>query len=262
MEKSIFLFFILLLTNTFVFCQEDKDSLADNYIYPPNSYNNFDGLTPKESWDIHKAAYIKQLKAKGVTGKEYKKSLNEYEKQKADFLTRVEEQNRIAEVQRKKNEEQRAKNKIQREKNEKQRTKNEIQREKNEEIRKKYQKWIDNTEEILSKNIIISSQIDNSKPISFTVTSNKTLYLGIRAHVKSGTTLIEIFNPKGNKEGELSLKSQLGSNNRESEYTSGAFDKTISTTEVGEWQIKISSQKSNGNVAMSVRQSIKSVMNE
>ncbi|MBD0403043.1 hypothetical protein [Flammeovirga sp. EKP202] len=248
MGKSIIFLFVLLLSNTFGFCQVEKDSLLESYIYPPNSYNNYDGLTPKESWDIHKAAYIKQLKAKGGTSEEYDKSLLDYEKQKKEFLTLVEERNRIAEVQREKDAELRKKHAI--------------QRHLAEERRKKSQAWRENAKEILIKNITLTHQTDDSESMAFKVTSKMTLYIGIRAHIKSGSTLIEIYNPKGVKEGELSLKYQSDANQKVKEYTSGALDKTISNTEVGEWQIKISSQKSNGNIAMSVAQSIKPTVDE
>ncbi|WP_157491216.1 hypothetical protein [Flammeovirga sp. SJP92] len=233
-----------------MFCQVEKDKPADNYIYPPNSYNNYEGLTPKESWDIHKAAYIKQLKSKGSTGEEYDKSLLEYEKQKEEFLTQVKEQNRIAEVQREKDDELRKQHAI--------------QREKDAELRKKSQAWREHSEDILIKNITLSNKSNGSKPITFDVPTKTTLYIGVRAHIRSGNVSIEIFNPKGIKEGELSLKYQPNSNENSDgpEYTSGALNKTISNTDVGEWQIKISSQKSNGNIAMSVAQSIKPTVDE
>ncbi|WP_044212475.1 hypothetical protein [Flammeovirga sp. OC4] len=262
MGKTIIFLFVLLVSNTAVFCQVEKDSLPENYIYPPNSYNNYDGLTPKESWDIHKAAYIKQLKAKGGTSEEYDKSLLDYEKQKKEFLTLVEERNRIAEVQREKDAELRKKHAIQREKDAELRKKYEIQRRLAEEQRKKSQAWRENAKEILIKNITLTDQTNNSESIVFKVTSKMTLYIGIRAHIKSGSAQIEIYNPKGVKEGELSLKYQSDANQKVKEYTSGALDKTISNTEVGEWQIKISSQKSNGNIAMSVAQSIKPTVDE
>ncbi|MFD2034645.1 hypothetical protein ACFSKL_07595 [Belliella marina] len=351
MKKSIFLLFVLLVSSTFVFSQVKMDSLAVNYIYPPNPPNPpniYDGFTPKESWDIHRAAYIKQLKAKGLTDEELKKSLIEYENQKEEFIAQVKEKLRIAEIQRKNAEEQRALAAIERKKAEElrkqaeierakadeqrklaeiqrakadeqrklaeiqrakadeqrasdaierkkaeelrkqagierakadeqrkiaeiqrakadeQRKLAEIQRLKADEQRKKSQEWRNNSENILTKNITLSNESSNSKPIVFKVTSKTTLYIGIRAHISSGNALIEIFNPEGIKEGELSLKAKPSPNKGkgELEYTSGALDKTISNAGAGEWQVKISSQKSNGNVAMSVAQYIKPTVDE
>ena len=289
MRKSIFLLFVLLVSSTFVFCQVKNDSLADNHIYPQNFY---DGFTPKESWEIHKAAYIKQLKSKGVTEEEIKKSLEAYEKQKEEFLAKVTEEQRIAEAERKKAEEQRTLAAIERTKADELRKKAEIQRKKADDLRKladierakadeqrtksavertradelrkkadierakadalrkqadikrakadekrkKSQEWRKNAEDILIKNIALSYQSSDSQPIIFDVTSTTTLYIGIRAHINSGSTLIEIYNPKGVKEGELSLKhkskSDLNKHKEEPEYTSGALDKTIVNAQV------------------------------
>jgi len=303
-----------------MFSQVAQDSLGVNYIYAPNHFN--DSFSAEESWRIHKAAYIKQLKSKGLTDDEIKRSMVTYEKDKEEFIARVKEQHRLAAIQRQKADEQRAlaeierkraveqrrlaaiqrqkadelrkladverkkadeergKDAIQREKaNElrkqadierakadEQRKLADIQRAKAEEQRKKAQEWRKNAENILIKNITLTKQSNNSKPIIFKVTSKTTLRIGIRAQISSGTTLIEIYNPKGIKQGELSLnfKSESGSNEEREvlEYTSGALDKTISGAEVGEWQIKISSQKSEGTAAMSVAQYIKPTMDE
>ncbi|WP_299890049.1 hypothetical protein [uncultured Lacinutrix sp.] len=320
MKKSTFLLFVLLVSSSFTFSQVKKDSLNDNYIYPPESQGSF---TPKESWKIHRAAYIKQLKAKGLTDNEFNIKLISYEKQKEEFLAKVKEQHRIAEIQRKKANKQRALAAIERKKADKQRKLAVIQRKKADELRKladierkkadeqrvksgiqrlktielikqanierakadkqrklaeiqrikaekerkKAQEWRKNAENILTKNITLSKQSNNSsKPILFKVTSKTTLRIGIRANISSGTALIEIYNPEGTKEGELSLKfnSQSISNQEKEalEYTSGAFDKTIPDAKVGDWKIKISSYESEGNVAMSVSKYIKPTMNE
>ncbi len=303
-----------------MFSQVMQDSLGVNYIYAPNYFNN--SFSAEESWEIHKAAYIKQLESKGLTDDEIKRGMITYEKDKEEFIARVKEQHRLAaiqrekaaeqralaeiernkaseqrrlaaiqrqkadelrklaEVERKKAEEQRGRSAIQREKANKlrkqaaierakadeQRKLADIQRAKAEEQRKKAQKWRKNFEKILTKNITLTNQSNDSKPIIFEVTSKTTLRIGIRAHISSGTTLIEIYNPKGNKEGELSLnfKSKSGSDEEieELEYTSGVLDKTISGAEVGEWQIKISSKKPEGTVAMSVAQYIKPTMDD
>lgn len=318
MKKSAFLLFFLLVCSNFMFSQVAQDSLSEYNIYAPNTFN--DSFSAEESWEIHKSAYIKQLKSKGLTDDEIKKSMVSYEKDKEEFIAQVKKQQRLAAIQRKKATEQRAfaeivrkeademrkqadilrkdadelrkQADIARNNAEKQREKGSIQREnadelrkqaniqrakadeqrklayiqraKAEEQRKKAQEWRKNAENILIKNITLTNQSNNSKPIVFKVTSITTLRIGIRAHISSGTALIEIYNPKGIKEGELSLnfKSKSGSNKDGLNYTSGALDKTISGAEVGEWQIKISSHKSEGAVAMSVAQDIKTTMDE
>lgn len=318
MKTNTILLLILLASSNFMFSQVEQDSLGVNYIYAPNHFN--DSFSPEESWEIHKAAYIKQLKSKGLTDDEIKRNMVTYEKDKEEFIARVKEQHRLAAIQRKKAAEQRALAEIERKKAaeqrrlaaiqrqkadelrkladverkkaDEQRGKDAIQREKADELRKqadierakadvqrklaeiqkvkaeeqrkKAQEWRKNAENILIKNITLSNQSSRSKTIIFKVTSKTTLRIGIRAHISSGSTLIEIYNPEGAKEGELSLKFKKSVSNEEKEaleYTSGALDKTISGAEVGEWHIKISSQKSAGTVAMSVAQ-YKPTMNE
>jgi|GEM_PF-1741454 len=322
MKKSAFLLSFLLVCSSFMFCQVKKDSIEVINTYPPQSYgNSYDHFSPEESWEIHKAAYIKQLKSKGLTGDEFKRSMITYEKDKEEFIARVKEQHRLAAIQREKDANQRAKDAIQREKDAEERAKHAIQRKKDAEERakhaiqrekdaeerakhaiqrkkdaeerakhaiqrekdaeqrakdaikremaeaqrKKSQEWRNNAENILIENIPLSKKI-SIKSIPFNVTSKTTLRIGIRAHISSGTTLIEIYNPEGIKEGELSLehksKPTSSADNEFLKKTSGALDKTISGAEVGEWQIKISSKKSEGTVAMSVAQYIKPTMDE
>lgn len=320
MKTNTIILFILLASSHFMFSQVSKDSLGANSIYAPLDFNN--GFSAEESWEIHKAAYIKQLKSKGLTEDEIKKGMATYEKDKEEFIARIIEQHRLAAIQRKKADEQRVLADIQRKKAteqrkfaaiqrqkadefrkladvqrkkadeqrvkssalrekadelrkkadiqrviaDKQRQKAELQRVKADEQRKKAEEWRKNTKIILRKNITLTKQSINNKPIIFKVTSKTTLYIGVRAHISSGTTLIEIYNPKGIKEGELSLnfKSESGSKDEkeEMEYTSGALNKTIKGAEIGEWQIKISSQKSEGYVAMSVAEYIKPAVDE
>ena len=97
---------MLLVSSHFVFSQEAQDSLGVNYIYAPNHFSN--SFSAEESWEIHKAAYIKQLKAKGQTEDEIKSSMVTYEKDKAAFIAQVKEQLRLAAIQREKAAEQRA----------------------------------------------------------------------------------------------------------------------------------------------------------
>ena len=335
MKNTVILLFILLAGSNYTFSQVTQDSLNANNIYAPNNFNN--SFSAEESWEIHKAAYIKQLKSKGLTDDEIKRSMLTYEKDKEEFIAQVKEQHRLAAIQREKAAEQRAlaeierkkaaeqrkkadiqrqyadverekadvqrkyaedlrkqaniqrqKDKkfreeadelrkkadvqrqyadeqrkeadIQRKKAEEQRKLADIQRAKADKQREKADEWRNSFENIVTKNITLSNQQINAKQINFKVNKKTTLRFGIRAHISSGTTLIEIYNPVGVKEGELSLnfKSKSGSNEEREglEYTSGALDKTIFDSEVGEWQIKITSQKSEGTVAMSVAQYI------
>jgi hypothetical protein len=320
MKTNTFLLVMLLASCNLLSAQVVQDSISAHHVYAPNHFNN--SFSAEESWEIHKAAYIKQLQSEGLSEDAIERSMVTYEKDKEEFIAQVKEQYRLAaiqrelaaeqralaeiernkaselrklaaiqrdkadvlrdlaEVQRKLAEDQRGASAIQREKAaelrkqaEVQRAKAdvqrklaEIQREKAEVQRKKAQAWRDNTKNILRKNITLTNNSNNSKPITFNVTAKTTVHIGIRAHISSGATLVEVYNPKGVKEGELSLnfRPNAGSNEERDglEHTSGSLDKTISGAEVGEWQIKISSQKAEGTLAMSVAQYIKPTMNE
>jgi len=320
MKASTILLFILLTGCCFMLGQEESDTLDIDYIYAPNIFN--DSFSVEESWEIHKEAYIKQLKAKGLKDDEIEKSMVTYEKDLKEFTALVKEQHRLATIQRQKASEQRIlaemarkeadeirkqadllrkeadelrqqaeiirKNSserrvkdeilrekvdelrkladVQRQKAEEQRRLAEIQRLKAEEQRNIIQEWRKNVENILDKNITLSKQSENSEPIIFEVTSKKTLHIGLRAQISSGYALIEVYNPKGVKETELELdhKSKSGSIDHSdfSKSTTGSLDKTISDAEIGEWQIKISSQKADARLVISVAQYTKPTIDE
>jgi cell wall-associated NlpC family hydrolase len=301
-----------------MYCQIANDSLGGNYIYPIF----YESFSAEESWEIHKEAYIKQLKAKGLTVDEIEKKIIAYEKQKEEFIAQIYEQRRLAAIQRKeadkqrmqaeiqrakaneqrkqaviqrakadkqrkqaivqskiadeqrkqadiqraKADEQRQRADIQRAKANEQRKLADIQRAKADKQRKKAEEWRNSFENILTENIKLSSQSVNIKPILFKVNKKTSLLFGIKGKISSGSTLIEIFNPSGKKKGELSLEHKTTSGSTgENEFfksTSGYLNKTISDSEVGDWQIKISSQKSEGIVNITVAQYVKPTVDE
>lgn len=318
MRKRAFYLFILILSKGFLYSQVTNDSLGVKFIYP-QFYETF---SAEESWQIHKEAYIKQLKAEGLTEIEIDKKIVAYEKQKIDFIEKMTEQKRKAAIQRQKADEQRKQAVIQRKQaedqriqadilhqkaeeqrkeadvlrekvavterqNERQRKKAveqrkqaevqrqealklreeaEVQRKKAEILRREAEEWRNSFENIISERIIISSQSSNMKPIIINVNKKTPLLFSINGKISSGITLVEIINPNGKKEGELSLehKPKLESI-REDDFlnsTSGSLYKTISASEVGDWQIKISAKNSEGTVNVSVAQYAKPTLNE
>lgn len=179
---------------------------------------------------------------------------------------KAEEQRKQADTQMAKADEQRKEADTHRAKANEQRKLADIQRAKADEQRKKAEEWRNSFKDILSEKITLSNKSVNIKPILFKVNRKTALLFNIVGKVSSGITLIEIFNPNGEKEGELSLehktKSQLTEENEFFKSTSGVLNKTISDSEVGEWQIKISSQKSEGTVNISVAQYVKPTVDE
>jgi hypothetical protein len=332
MKKTVFLVFTLLVNTISIFCQEAQDLPSDNLIYP----SFYDSFSAEESWHIHREAYVKQLKAKGLTVEEIKKEVVRYDKQKKEFIARVREQQKRAAVQRKKADEQRALADIQRQQADEQRrqadvlrldaekqsdqaevlrkqaevnrgesnlqrqkaneqraqaavqrkqadehrAQAEIQRQKSEELRaqarvqrgqaevlrKNAEEWRNSFENILNEKIAILSKSSNSKPLNFKISKKTTLLLNIRGEISSGSTLIEIIDPTGQKKGELSLEHTKNPKSmRDNEFlnsTSGALNKTISDSMVGNWQVKITSQESEGTVHISVAKYIKPGMDD
>ena len=110
MKSKIFLsvLFIALWCNTNA--QTVKDTIASSNIYP-----SFTGtFSAGESWEIHKAAYLKQLKSQNLSQAEIDQRMKAYDQKKEEFIERslqlrkkAEELRANAEVQRKQAEVQR-----------------------------------------------------------------------------------------------------------------------------------------------------------
>lgn len=343
MRKSAVLLSILFICNGFLFCQVTNSSVGGNYIYP----QFYDSFSAEESWQIHKKAYLKQLNAEGLTADEIEKKLIIYENQKKEFIEKMEEQRKQADIQRQKAEEQRRQAEVQRKQAEElrkkagvlrveaeeQRKQADIQRkeaeklrkeadvlrkeaeeqrkqkgpllqkaneqrkkadlqfqkadelfksvdiqfkkmdeqlkkadlqfQKADEQRKKADEGRNNFEKIIREKIILSDKTGTTKPLIFEVTNKTSLLFDIQAEIRSGNTQIEIFNPKGKKEGELWLEhnTKPGSISEE-KITSGSLNKTISNADIGDWQIKILSQKSEGIITLFVAHVIKPTLDE
>ena len=309
-NRAILLLLGLLIISSFVFSQASKDTVQESSIYP-----QFHGaFSVDESWQIHKEAYKKQIIAEGLSEKEVNQKMQEYEKQKEEFLERVKEQKEvakkqrlIAEVQRQKAKEQRKLAKVQRQKAHEQRKlaqiqrqeskkhrqkANEqrkladIQREKSKEQRKlaavqrekagvqrkeaaKQRKIADeqrkkavelrkSIKKLKNENFNMTGKDSKIKSVEIVVSKKNTLFFNIDGDINSGKVLIEIFNPKGKKEGDLSLEHQKESvfkrKNKFTGSTSGSLNKTINTPEIGTWLVKVTPEKTKGNISISVAQ--------
>lgn len=310
-KGSAILVLIFFICNGFLFGQVTNDSLGGSAIYP----QFYDDFSAEESWQIHKEAYIKQLKKKGLTASELENKIAVYEENKKAFIENIKEQKKLAAIQRKEAEKLRAAAKVQRKEAEKlrevaaeqrkqagilrkeaadrrsefaaireqaevvrkeasiqrknaetQRKLAAIQRKEAKKLRAEAQKLRNSFDNILTKKITFTHQSANIKPIRINVDKKTNLHFSLHGTIRSGDTLVEIFNPKGKKEGELSLEHNTtttpNKQNAFSATTSGSFNKTISNADIGQWQIKITANKSEGNVNVSVAHYIKPVMNE
>ncbi len=297
MKKGFTLLLLILFTSHgLLFSQGTKDSLGGSYIYP----QFHDSFSAEESWQIHKEAYVKQLKAEGLSDDEIEQMIATYEKKKEKFIAKAAMQRKQAEVQREKAEEQRARaevlrqkadeqrkqaeiirkqaeesrsmHAVEREKADKLRKEAEVQRKKAEvarqhadEARKKAEALRNSFENMLTEKITISKQSSTIDPITFKIDRATTLHFSINGSISSGLTFIEIFNPSGKKEGELSLEHKNKSAMEDDEllkFTSGALHKTISDTAVGNWSIKVSAQNAEGTVHLSVARYVKPALDE
>ena len=298
-SRAILLLLGLIISSSSVFSQVSKDTLRVDYIYP-----QFHGyFSPEESWQIHKEAYKKQLEAKGLSDNEINKKMQEYEKQKEEFIEKIiaEKQRQLAEIQRQQADEQRKQADVQRQEAEKQRQLAEIQRQQADELmnqadvqrqeaekqrqkadeqrkeaetqrkiadeqRKIVEEWRNSIKNLLNENFTMSGEDSKIKSVKIKITNKNALFFNINGDINSGNVLIEILNPNGKKEGELSLEHRKVSTPKTetmlSGNTSGSLNKTINSPEIGDWLVKITPEKSNGNINISVAQYIKPTIDE
>ncbi len=228
---------LLFACKGFLFAQVEKDTLDEKSIFAPLPN---DALTAKESWDIHRTAFIKKLEKEGATAKEIKKRLVSYEKEKAEYIAQVIENLRLAEIKRHKGAELREKGA-------------EL-REKGAEIRRRADAWRKNYELLITKNITLSEDKDKIEPISFELDSETTISFGVRAHISLGTVQLLLYNPDGKIEAELNLEydPQNASKDGDMNFSSGSLDKIIAGAKAGRWQVIIIPENATGSIAFSV----------
>ncbi|KEO75206.1 hypothetical protein [Anditalea andensis] len=220
-------------------------------------------LMRKKAEEQRKDAEILRAKA------EQSRKEADVQRQKADDMRKQAEQARKeSAVEREKAEEQRKQALVQRERAEKQRVEADVQRKKAEEMRiqaeeqrKKAEKLRNSFENILTRNIEVYAAATVVDPIRISVDKKTTLYFSINSRLKSGNMLVEIINPRGEKEAELSMENKPNSaetlNDEFTKFTNGSISKTIADTEAGDWQIRIFPEKAEGTVSISVARYIK-----
>ena len=301
MKKNVFVGLFLILGCSFLFAQTRTDTTKSDEVYP----QFYDSFSAEESWEIHREAYIKQLKSKNLSDKAIKKELKIYDDKKADFIKRViklrkeaaekrlmvEKQREKAEALRAKAEEQRAvadelrkdaerqrkraeiirsrmekrveQASLQREEAVKQREFASIQRQKAvklrqaamvqrkeamlmrrdaEVIRRKAEKLRNSVEVLFSDNVEIKASQTSIERIPLQIKGDSGISISIFGSIKSGIAKMELFDPNGKKEGELTLEHKSDKNLKENTVvinTSGSFTKTIDNPKNGTWIIKI-----------------------
>lgn len=102
----------------------------------------------------------------------------------------------------------------------------------------------------LTRNIHLKGSSSTEK-IKIEVTENTNcIHLGINSIIQSGSLTIEVYDPKGNKQGNFSVESQIGSNKQFGESVCGQIQKTIKTPLKGEWIVKLIPNKAKGEVSI------------
>lgn len=266
-NRAILFILALLISGGLAFGQTAKDTVQNDTIQTKVKIY----FSPEKSWQISKEAYEKQLKAQGLTDREIQKKMQAFEQQKTHILVTLNDQLKTAEKQMKLSDEQRKIAEKQLEKFRKQYQSGEFQKQMAEvrvkmiAVRKKLaakQQKITmelrtNVHSLLNKDITLTGKDSKSQSVKVMVNQANTLFFNVAGNVSAGNVLIEIFNPKGQKEGELSLEHRHGSNAKPEPFsgsTSGSLNKIINAPQTGEWVVKIKPKKSKGHLHLSATQ--------
>ena len=264
-NRAILLLLGLMISSSFVFGQVPIDALRKDSVLPQlKSY-----FSAEQSWQISKEAYKKQLEATKLSENEIKQKIQEFEKQKPALiekinkqLKKVENQMVLSGVQRKTAEIELQKFAKQWGSGEFQRQMTDLQRSTAELEQKVAEEYNTSTKSIFNKSITISGNDSKTKSVRVKVTKSNPLFFNVGGKIDSGHVLIEIFNPKGQIQGELSLEHHKGTPKTGavfSDKTSGSVNNIINAPETGDWVVKITPERSKGHIHISVTQYTKPV---
>lgn len=259
-SRAILLLLGLIISSSFVFGQVPIDALRKDSVLPQlKTY-----FSAEQSWQISKEAYKKQLEAKGLSENEIKQKIQEYEKQEPALIERIKKQLKKVEnqmvlsgVQRKTAEEELQKFEKQWSSGEFERQTAEVLRNAADLQRKVAEEWSSSTKSLFNKSITMSGNDSKTKSVKVKVTKSNTLFFNIGGEISSGKVLIEIFDPKGQRQGVLSLEYHKGTPKTGavfSDKTLGSTNNIVNAPETGDWVVKIIPKKSNGLIHISVAQ--------
>jgi hypothetical protein len=86
----------------------------------------------------------------------------------------------------------------------------------------------------------------------------KHLMIGVNSTISSGSLTMEIFDPKGNKQGNFSVESMMSSNSnskgKNKETVCGQLNKSFQDPMKGEWTIKLKPKKVSGKININSHQ--------
>ncbi len=101
-----------------------------------------------------------------------------------------------------------------------------------------------------NRNIQLDGSSDTEE-ITVEVTEDITcLSIGINSTIQSGYLTMEIYDPKGEKQGNFSVESQLKSNAKTKELVCGQMQKQIKEPLKGKWVVKLIPNNVKGDITI------------
>lgn len=89
--------------------------------------------------------------------------------------------------------------------------------------------------------------------------NTKHLMIGVNSTISAGALTMEIFDPKGDKQGNFSVESMMSSNSnsngKSKESVCGQLNKSFQDPMKGKWTIKLKPRKVTGNIKITSHQS-------
>lgn len=102
----------------------------------------------------------------------------------------------------------------------------------------------------LNRNIQLDGSSDTEE-IKVAVTEDiKCLSIAINSTIESGNLTMEIYDPKGAKQGNFSIESQLASNAKKKDLVCGQMQKDMKEPMKGNWTVKLIPNKAKGDIAI------------
>ena len=95
-----------------------------------------------------------------------------------------------------------------------------------------------------------------SKTVTLEVSKGtKNFMIGVNSLISSGSLTMEIFDPKGNKQGNFSVESQMNNQGADAkEEVCGQLNRSFSDPMAGDWSVKLKPKKVTGKVSINYHQ--------
>lgn len=114
--------------------------------------------------------------------------------------------------------------------------------------------WAQHCGNSTTRNIELEDSSDN-EAIKLTVEDGTECFqVGVNSTIESGSLTMEIFDPKGDKQGNFSVESQLSSSSssggKKKEMVCGQLNKTFKEPMAGEWTIRLKPKRVTGKISI------------